>query len=116
MLGWEVFVYRHGEAADDNLLARWKSSSLGVDWLDLLVKEGTARDLGGSGYPCIYTAVASVVLPVIAPDLRRKKFPPSSIARSAIFPNDYSGIVWNRENLRNCQPDEELLIYLYDLS
>ncbi|MBL8207065.1 MAG: hypothetical protein JNM09_22720 [Blastocatellia bacterium] len=116
MLGWEVFVYRHNEATKANLLARWKSSSFGVSWLDLLVKEGKAFDLGGSGYPCIYKAAARVILPVLIPNLRRKKFLPSSIASSAIFPRDYSGIVWNRENLRNCQPDEELLIYLYDLS
>lgn len=116
MLGWEVFVYRHSEATDGNLLARWRSSSFGVSWLDLLVKEGTALDLGGSGYPCIYKAAASVLLPVLIPNLRRKKFPPSSIASHTIFPRDYYGIIWNQENLRRCPPDEVLLIYLYDLS
>ncbi len=83
MLGWGVLVYRHGEATADNLMARWKSSSVGVGWLDLLVQAGQARDLGGSGYPCLYVAAASVFLPVIALGLLKRKFPPSSLARSA---------------------------------
>ncbi len=116
MLGWEVFVYRHDEPTEGNLIARWKSSSVGVDWIDLLVKEGKACDLGGSGYPCIYTATASAFLPEIASDLLKKKFPPPSLSRNAIFPNDFSGIVWNKQNLLKCEPEEELLIYLYDQS
>lgn len=116
MLGWEVLVYRHGEATEDNLMARWKSSSVGVDWIDLLVQAGQARDLGGSGYPCIYRASASAFLPVIASGLLKKKFPPSSLASSAVFPNNFSGIIWNKQHLLACKPGEELLVYLYDQS
>lgn len=118
MLGWEVFVYRHGEKSDENLIARWKSSVFGVDWIDKLVAEGRAHDLGGNGYPCIYKARASFFIPIINPGIgiKRKGFTAVPQGEYSIFPRDYYGIVWNHENLRQCKPEEELLIYAYDQS
>ena len=116
MLGWEVFVYRHAEARPENLLARWTSRSVGVDWIDRLVREGRAFDLGGNGYPCLYRASAAVLLPVVAGTKLGKSFPASTLPQEAVFPADFSAIVWNLEHLKACEPDEVLLVRAFDQS
>ncbi|MFN8453483.1 MAG: hypothetical protein U0401_02250 [Anaerolineae bacterium] len=45
-----------------------------------------------------------------------KEVSPSSPASSAVFPNNFSGIIWNKQHLLACKPGEELLVYLYDQS
>jgi hypothetical protein len=116
MLGWEVFVYRHANARPENLLARWTTRSVGVDWIDRLVREGRACDLGGNGYPCLYRASAAVLLPVVAGAKLGKSFPASTIPWEAVFPADFSAIVWDLEHLKACKPDEVLLVHAFDQS
>lgn len=62
MLGWQIIVRK--ESAE-NSLASWTSGLGGTDWLDKLVKEGKAKDLGGNGYPNNYSANASEILPLL---------------------------------------------------
>ena len=62
MLGWQIIVRK--ESAE-NSLASWTSGLGGTDWLDKLVKEGRAKDLGGNGYPNNYSANASEILPLL---------------------------------------------------
>lgn len=74
MLGWQIFIHRQvsGQSPDvtnptnESLLATWMTGIGGTDWLDALVKEGKAVDLGGNRYPCRYTAIAANVLPKIS--------------------------------------------------
>lgn len=73
-LGWFIGVYRrvHGQgfppAVGDPLggpLAVWQAGGDGLRWVRELVEAGKAKDLGGDGYPYLFTAPASEVLPVI---------------------------------------------------
>lgn len=116
MLGWEVFVYRNDTEADANLVARWKTSAFGLKWLDELVSQGKAHDHGGSGYPCIFTAQASVILPVLTSGLPANGSP-LTLGEDYVLPPGWNGeILLNGLNVRNCQPNEQLLIYAWDQS
>jgi hypothetical protein len=65
MLGWNLSVYRQAdnrtspatkESATNARLAVWQTGVGGLTWLDELVKEGKAINLGGNGYPDRYIA------------------------------------------------------------
>ena len=65
MLGWHISVFRQtngggvpakADSAEGSRLAVWQTGIQGLHWIDALVKEGTAIDLGGDGYPHRYTA------------------------------------------------------------
>ncbi len=116
MLGWDVYLYRHREASPENLLARWTSRSLGIGWLDALVAQGAAQDLGGSGYPCLYCARAGVLLPLIAPETSLRGYPPPLLPISALLPANLGGLHWHLDRLADCPPDEELLVHAFDQS
>ena len=71
MLGWNISVYRlEQEAARATTtsptgvrLAVWQTGLDGLDWIDELVKEGKAMNLGGNGYLCRFTASAEHLIP-----------------------------------------------------
>jgi hypothetical protein len=59
-LGWLNTVYRQAgggrspaqkESAKGARLAIWQCGLYGLDWMEELVKAGTAVSLGGNGYP-----------------------------------------------------------------
>ena len=116
MLGWDVSVYLGNDATKDNNLARWTSRTVGVDWIDKLVAAGKATDCGGSGYPSIYRAPAGAFLPMILPESERSRFPDPILPFWEVVPNWIGAIEWNKELLHKCRPDDELLIYLFDMS
>lgn len=116
MLGWDVSLYRRGEASPDNLLAQWTSRSLGIGWLDTLVAMGHVQDLGGNGYPCLYRAPAGVLLPLIAPRARLRRYPEPLLPISALLPADLGGVHWVMERLADCPPTESLLVRAIDQS
>jgi len=77
MLGWAVFVFREKELekekssrAKARSLASWETGMFGLQWIDRLVKDGKAVDLGGNGYPNRYTTTVDILLPLIARDSR----------------------------------------------
>src|SRR6266436_3712887 len=71
-LGWHIRVYRQQKdgsspavagAAHGTRLAVWQTGVGGLDWLDDLVRQEKAIDLGGNGYPMEYTAKAEQIIP-----------------------------------------------------
>lgn len=65
MLGWHISLYRlatpqAGPATFDaergERLAVWQTGLDGLDWIDRLVADGVAVNLGGNGYPYRFTA------------------------------------------------------------
>lgn len=70
MIGWNINVYRQkspialpATAASHagERLAAWQTDEYGLAWIDKLVKEGTAIDLGGDGHPCQYTSPSKYI-------------------------------------------------------
>ena len=76
-LGWHISVYRQQNdgsspasfgAGQGPRLAVWQTGLDGLRWLDDLVKQKNAIDLGGNGYPIEYTAMAGHIIPRIRDD------------------------------------------------
>lgn len=88
MLGWEFFISEQvasGSAspqAKQPTLARWKASLEGIDWVNKLVLEGLASDLGGDGYPNRYLILAGVLFRVLEKGVPKHSGPP-------VFGDDY---------------------------
>lgn len=66
MLGWQIIIRK--ESAETSL-ASWTAGLGGTDWLDDLVRNNKAKNLGGNGYPNNYSAQASVILPLLTIEL-----------------------------------------------
>jgi hypothetical protein len=67
MIGWHISTYRKTddgtspaefETPKGARLTVWQTSWGGLEWIDELVMQGKAIDLGGNGYPMRYTAQA----------------------------------------------------------
>jgi hypothetical protein len=117
MLGWQVFVNKEAEAdrAGQSMMS-WNTGLDGLSWLDELVKQGLAQDLGGSGYPNKYIGKASIILPKIVPSL-------PSYDGKVVIGDDYAlkaGESWeikiNQTKIDACSPNEILLIEAWDRS
>lgn len=113
MLGWQV----HVKQESDGLIASWCVGIGGLDWLDELVKQGLAQNLGGNGYPCKYSAKADIILPKIVPS------PPVNENAKLTLGDDYIidtkdswDIKINQEVARGCKPSDTLTIEAWDLS
>ncbi len=116
MIGWEVFVYRHDTESSENLIAQWKTSAFGLKWIDELVAQGKAHDHGGSGYPCIFTAVAGVFLEKLACGLPMNGSP-LTMGDNYVIPAGWNGeLIMRQDMVETCDPEEELLIYAWDQS
>lgn len=113
MLGWEVFVTRQGS---DVSVANWKTSVFGLKWLDQLVEEHRAVALGGNGYPNRYSVAARVLLPIITQTLPINASP-LVIGEDYVMPAGWSGVAeFHAKNVAACQPDEQLLVEVWDQS
>ena len=115
MLGWQVFVLNESDV-DKKSMISWSTGFDGLDWLDELVKQGLAQDLGGSGYPNKYSGKASIILPKIVPSL-------PSYEGKVVIGDDYAlkaGESWeikiNQAKIDACSPNEILLIEAWDRS
>lgn len=119
MLGWHISVFRQtdggssparADSGQGTHLAVWQTDLGGLDWLDELVKNGRAIDLGGDGYPNGYTAQAQSLIPQIAGG------PPEARATWVYGPNDILTDQWegrtaiDRAAADACRPDEWLLV------
>jgi len=67
MLGWEIVISE--KPPDDlelikskDLIVRWTTGVMGARWLDEMVISNDALDLGGNGYPNLYSATVKAVL------------------------------------------------------
>lgn len=113
MLGWKVYVKKES----DTLIASWCVGLGGLAWINSLVKEGSAQDLGGNGYPNSYSVRADVLLPKIYPN------PPLNEGANLVIGEDYilSGsnswnVDLNQAEIEKCDPSEILIIEGWDLS
>ena len=124
-LGWHISVYRQqndgSSPATFNAelgacLAVWQTGSDGLRWIDDLVKQQKAIDLGGDGYPLEYTAMATHLIP------RLRDNPPEA---NAIWSRDAGDILtpqWLGKTTKYqaamdaCRPDEWLKIQAWDES
>jgi hypothetical protein len=122
MLGWQITIHRQipGESQNhltkESLLATWTTSIGGLDWIDALVKEGKAVDLGGTGYPCWYKATAKNILPIILAGPPRHKGPLVA-GDGYILPAGWNGkATIDHSKIGQCLPDEQLIIEAWDQS
>lgn len=116
MLGWSVYLYRHGQTERENAIANWKRGSVVVDWIERLAKQGFAKDCGGTGYPWIFTVKAEIVLP----PLKSKSYdqPLHEQLGAALLPplGLTHDVVINRKLMKGIAGTEELIVHAWDLS
>lgn len=124
MIGFEIFVYRADLVTDPEaywpeehaLLASWLVGGFhGLDWIDELVKVGKANDLGGSGYPLRYTAMAKDFIPTLLKGIPRPAGSPI-IGDDYYLPAGWVGKPEIQQNLSAVPGDELLLINAWDQS
>jgi len=115
MLGWAVFVHRVANPDSNDLIVHWQTGVFGLEWLDQLVKDGKAQDLGGNGYPDRYTVTAGILFPLIATGLPAHSSP-LVIGDDYVLPQGWNGsIVWKQDPAR-CKPDDVLFLEAWDQS
>lgn len=126
MLGWFVCIYRQLNSGklpatntrqEKGLLAKWQSELYGLDWLDMLVKEGKAAEVAtNNGYPVRYTAQAKFIIPYLVDN------PPNARGNWIADEGDVLLATWsgiteiNKLEIDKCLPDEWLLIETWDES
>lgn len=114
MLGWDVRVYR--PTAPDVSIARWTTGVFGLKWLDQLVEDSKAVDLGGNGYPNKYVIAAGVLLPIIKAGLPANDSP-LVIGDDYVLPAGWSGdIQWNQQEVLACDGNDQLIVEAWDQS
>ena len=100
----------------DAVLANWETSVGGNGWVQRLVDEGKAVQLLSGGYPNLYTAKASDVLPIIesGPPARND---PAVIGDDHVMPaNRARDVILHHGKIAACPPDKVLTIEVWDLS
>ena len=125
MLGWNVSVYRQKsdgtkaatfETERSERLAVWQAGLCGLSWLNELVQNGKAINLGGDGYPVRYTAPAQYILSEII------NGPPEA---RAVWEHDQCDILtekWqgktvvNTDLAKRCDGNEWLIVEAWDES
>ena len=125
MLGWHISIYQQADketspatsmSPKGKRLAVWQTGLGGLDWIDELVKEGKAIDLGGNGYPSRYTAMTAHLIPNIVngPPLAKKTW---SSDEGDILTEKWEGkTVIDQTEVANCLLDEWLLVEVFDES
>lgn len=125
MLGWHISVFKQQSVGSSPAgfetkpglrLGVWQTGYSGLDWIDTLVKSGRAIDLGGNGYPMRYTAQKKEIAQQIL------EGPPEAKSTWSCEPTDILTKDWvgrtaiDEIELKNCDPDEWLLIQAWDES
>lgn len=125
MLGWHVSVFRQRDGGAlpalatsprGSRLALWQADVDGFRWLDELIKEGRAIDLGGQGYPMRLTAPANVLIPRIVGN------PPRSrgtwvYGAADVVTEEWAGrTMIDHSLIAACLPTEWLLVEAWDES
>lgn len=125
MMGWHISVHRQAnggsapamaDSKEGARIAVWQADLEGLEWLNELVADGKAIDLGGNGYPNHYTAKAEYLLPPIVDG------PPEARRRWVCGPDDVLGAAWegrtviDRAVADDCRMDEWLLVVAWDES
>jgi hypothetical protein len=124
MLGYNISIYRQrndgaspatADSAEGARLAVWQTGIGGLDWLVKLEKAGKAIFLGGSGYPCQYTATTDLMPEIIG--VTRVSPGNWLLGEHDIVTEKWEGKnVVDRDAVAACRPDEWLLVEGWDLS
>jgi hypothetical protein len=122
MIGYSISVYQFVEGVDittisnDNeALATWTSGGFGgLDWIDNLVSEGKAEDLGGNGYPDYYKAKAQVVLQALATDTPKNK-EQTIMDDKNVMSSDWQSQI-DISEIKKLKSNQQLVIEAWDLS
>ncbi len=125
MLGWGIAVYHLADGGANpatsksqlgTRIAVWQTWIYGLDWINKLVSEGKAINLGGNGYPVLYTAKAEHLIPPIlsGPPLAKEIW---GFDHGDILLEGWEGkTVINQEEVEKCRPDEWLMFEAFDES
>ena len=98
-------------------LAVWQTDCGGLNWLDELVTQQKAIDLGGNcGYPNEYTAMATHIVPRIRDNPPEAKAVWDSDAGDLLTPQYLGKTTKDLDAMDACRPDEWLIIQAWDES
>ena len=122
MLGYEIEIYKFTDGMDITsnkidkpILARCSAGGFGgLDWIDNLVSEAKAEDLGGNGYPLYYKAKAQFILEALALDVPKNK-DQTIIGDDYVMPSDWRSDI-DTSKIAKCDPDQQLIVEAWDLS
>lgn len=122
MLGFDIEIYKFTDGMDITslkidkpVLARWSSGGFrGLDWIENLVSEAKAEDLGGNGYPLYYKAKAQFILEALALDVPKNKGQ-TIIGDDYVMPSDWRSEI-DTSKIAKCDPDQQLIVEAWDLS
>jgi hypothetical protein len=122
MLGFDIEIYRFTDGMDITslkidkpILARWSSGGFrGLDWIENLVSEAKAEDLGGNGYPLYYKAKAQFILEALSLDVPKNKGQ-TIIGDDYVMPSDWRSEI-DTSKIAKCDPDQQLIVEAWDLS
>ena len=116
MLGWKIYITQESSTDKSEYLMIWSAGIGGLDWLDQLVKDGLAQDLGGNGYPDRYSAKAAVILPMVVPVLPNYEGKFVIGDDYVLAGGEHWGIKLNQSKIDACSPEETLIIEAWDES
>ena len=125
MIGWNIGVYRQVDAGAlpatqestcGERVAIWQTDEYGLGWIRDLVQSGNAVDLGGDGYPNLFTVRAKLIIPKISHN------PPR--ANEVWLREDFDSVMedWvgktaiDHDVIARCDPDEWVMIVAWDES
>ena len=122
MPGFDIEIYKFTDGMDITslkidkpILARWSSGGFrGLDWIENLVSEAKAEDLGGNGYPLYYKAKAQFILEALALDVPKNKGQ-TIIGDDYVMPSDWRSEI-DTSKIAKCDPDQQLIVEAWDLS
>ncbi len=120
MIGYTIFVYRFIEGIDitknkEKAFLTWSSGGFdGLDWIDNLVSQAKAEDLGGNGYPFYYKVQAQFVLQALATDTPKNKGQ-TIMDDESVLSSDWQSKI-NTSEIAKLRPNQQLLIEAWDLS
>ena len=122
MIGFDIEIYKFTDGMDITslkidkpILARWSSGGFrGLDWIENLVSEAKAEDLGGNGYPLYYKAKAQFILEALALDVPKNKGQ-TIIGDDYVMPSDWRSDI-DTSKIAKCDPDQQLIVEAWDLS
>ena len=122
MIGYSISVYVFVEGVDitsisnDNeALATWTSGGFdGLDWIDNLVSEGKAEDLGGNGYPDYYKVQVQFVLDALAADTPKNEGQ-IIMDDENVMSSDWRSKI-DTSAIAKLKPNQQLIIEAWDLS